>query len=303
MDGTQIYTEHPEWLIKRPGNKNLLFNLGNEKARLWLTDYISTMIKKEGIDYYRQDFNFDPKPYWDSNDTPDRTGISEIRHIEGLYAFWDSLLVRFPNLLIDNCASGGRRIDLETTSRSAPLWRTDYQYGEPNGYQCHTYGLNFYLPIHGTAIYQTDGYTFRSGLGGTAVMNWEVTGRNSEPIPAVQKRIQDYKTLRPYFYCDYYPLTQSLNNTSDSVWLAYQLNRPVQKDGVIIAFRRVDCPSESVSVKLRGLDGSSAYELMDEDSGVKRMLDGEELSKGFLLQLTEKKKSLLIRYKKVEKQN
>jgi hypothetical protein len=42
---------------------------------------------------------------------------------------------------------------------------------------------------------------------------------------------------------------------------------------------------------------------MDEDSGVKRMLDGEELSKGFLLQLTEKKKSLLIRYKKVEKQN
>jgi alpha-galactosidase len=134
-------------------------------------------------------------------------------------------------------------------------------------------------------------------------MNWEVTGRNSEPIPAVQKRIQDYKTLRPYFYCDYYPLTQSLNNTSDSVWLAYQLNRPVQKDGVIIAFRRVDCPSESVSVKLRGLDGSSAYELMDEDSGVKRMLDGEELSKGFLLQLTEKKKSLLIRYKKVEKQN
>ncbi|MDP4283651.1 MAG: alpha-galactosidase [Bacteroidota bacterium] len=227
--GTDFDREHPEWLIKLPGNDNYLFNLGNPKARLWLTDYISDFIKKEGIDYYRQDFNFDPMPYWQANDKPNRTGISEIRHIEGLYAYWDSLLVRFPQLLIDNCASGGRRIDLETTSRSAPLWRTDYQYGEPNGYQCHTFGLEFYLPIHGTAIYKTDSYTFRSSLSAAAVMNWEVTGRNSEPIPAIQKRIEDYKKLRPYFYADYYPLTEGRNDTRDNVWLAYQLNRPDQR--------------------------------------------------------------------------
>ncbi len=196
--GTQIDKLNPEWLLRLPGEDNALFNLGNKEARLLLTDYISDFITKEGIDYYRQDFNFDPMPYWENNDKPDRTGISEIRHIEGLYAYWDSLLVRFPNLLIDNCASGGRRLDIETTSRSAPLWRTDYQYGEPNGYQCHTYGLNFYLPIHGTAIYKSENYTFRSGLGATAVMNWEVTGRNSESIPAMQKSIAEYKLLRPY---------------------------------------------------------------------------------------------------------
>jgi alpha-galactosidase len=265
-----------------------------------MTNYITDFIKKEGIDYYRQDFNFDPKPYWDASDAPDRIGISEIRHIEGLYAFWDSLLVRFPNLLIDNCASGGRRLDLETTSRSAPLWRTDYQYGEPNGYQCHTFSLNFYLPIHGTAIYKTDGYTFRSGLGGTAVMNWEVTGRNSESIPAIQKRIQDYKNIRPYFYGDYYPLTQSLNNQTDSVWLAYQLNRPEQNDGIIIAFRRNECPVESVTVKIKGLDVNADYELVDDDSGKKTIVKGAELEKGFTLSITEKPGSLLFWYKEKE---
>jgi alpha-galactosidase len=223
-------------------------------------------------------------------------GISEIKHIEGLYAFWDSLLVRFPKLLIDNCASGGRRLDLETTSRSAPLWRTDYQYGEPNGYQCHTYGLNFYLPIHGTAIYKTDGYTFRSGLGGTAVMNWEVTGKNSEPIPAIQKRIQDYKNIRPFFYADYYPLTASENNTSDDVWLAYQLNRPKENDGVVIAFRRNNCPDESITVKLRGLDKAADYELTDDDTGIKIIQKGEVLCDGFMLSLSEKQKSLQIGY-------
>jgi alpha-galactosidase len=279
------------------GKSNSLFNLGNDSARIWLTDYISEMLKKEGIDYYRQDFNFDPKPYWDASDAPDRIGISEIRHIEGLYAFWDSLLVRFPNLLIDNCASGGRRLDLETTSRSAPLWRTDYQYGEPNGYQCHTFGLNFYLPIHGTAIYKTDNYTFRSGLGGTAVMNWEVTGRNSESIPAIQKKIKDYKELRPYFYSDYYPLTPALNNQTDSVWLAYQLNRPEQKDGIIIAFRRGDSPDEKMEVKLQGLILEADYELTDDDSGKKMVIKGAELAKGFTLSIPEKPGSLLIKYR------
>lgn len=295
--GTQIDREHPEWLIKIDGNDNSLFNLGNKEARLWLTDYISEFIKKEGIDNYRQDFNFNPMPYWEKNDKPDRTGISEIRHIEGLYAYWDSLLTRFPALLIDNCASGGRRIDLETTSRSAPLWRTDYQYGEPNGYQCHTYGLHFYLPLHGTAIYKTDSYTFRSGLGTTAVMNWEVTGRNSESIPVLQKRILDYKALRQYYYGDYYPLTESKNYTANNVWLAYQFDRPEKKDGIIVAFRREECIDEAISVKLRGINEQADYELSIEDYGVIIRKTGKELMDGLNITIPQKPASLLIKYK------
>lgn len=294
--GTQIDREHPEWLTKIKGRDDYLFDLGNRDARLWLTNYISDLIKKEGIDYYRQDFNFDPMPYWNASDHPGRIGIAEIRHIEGLYAYWDSLLVRFPKLLIDNCASGGRRIDLETTSRSAPLWRTDYQYGEPNGYQCHTFGLNFYLPIHGTAIYKTDSYTFRSGLGGTAVMNWEVTGKESEPIPAIQKKIKDYLNLRPYFYGDYYPLTGSRNTTRDNAFLAYQLNRPDKGDGIIIAFRRKECTDETIKIKLGGLDPKATYDLIFEDYGLKMQKNGLELTEGIDISIPQKPASLLIRY-------
>ncbi|MEI6678047.1 MAG: alpha-galactosidase [Mariniphaga sp.] len=298
--GSMIDREHPEWLIKLPKSENYLFDLGNKEALNWLINLISNLIKNEGIDNYRQDFNFDPMPYWVANDKPGRIGISEIRHIEGLYAFWDSLLEKFPNLLIDNCASGGRRIDLETTSRSAPLWRTDYQYGEPNGYQCHTFGLNFYLPIHGTAIYKTDSYTFRSGLGATAVLNWEITGKASESIPAIQKRIQDYKNLRPYFYGDYYPLTESRNNTGDNVWLAYQLNRPAKNDGIIIAFRRIGNSNESIHTKLSGLEAASTYELFYEDFGLRVSNTGRELMEGINLTIPQKPGSLLVSYHKIK---
>jgi len=300
-EGTQFYKEHPEWLLGRQGSRNFIFNLGNKEARLWLTNYISGFIKKEGIDYYRQDFNIDPKSYWKDNDTPDRIGISEEKHIEGLYAFWDSLLVRFPNLIIDNCASGGRRIDLETVSRSAPFWRSDYQYGEPNGYQCHAYGLNFYLPVHGTAVYKTDNFSFRSSLGATMVMAWEITGKNDEPINDIQKCMSEFKRLRPYFYGDYYPLTEAANHyMGNSSWLAYQLNRPEQKDGIILAFRREDVTNESIRINLRGLDENANYEMYYEDYGLRVYDTGKKLMDGIDIMIPTKPASLLISYKKVE---
>jgi alpha-galactosidase len=221
--------------------------------------------------------------------------MSEIRHIEGLYAYWDSLLIRFPKLLIDNCASGGRRLDIETTSRSAPLWRTDYHYGEPNGYQCHTYGLNFYLPIHGTGPTSADNYNFRSGL--SAAMNTVLCCR---PIADIQKTIRDYKELRPYFYGDYYPLTTTDNYTSDEVWLAYQMDRPEYGDGIIVAFRRDKSPDTSIKVRLSGLQDKQQYELQYVDTGEKTVKTGSELKAGLDLAIPNQRESLMIKYHTVQ---
>jgi alpha-galactosidase len=296
--GTLFANKNPDWLLKIPGNGNALFNLGNEQARIWLTDYIANFIKKEGIDYYRQDFNFDPKPYWDAHDKPERIGISEIRHIEGLYAFWDSLLVRFPDLLIDNCASGGRRIDLETISKSSPLWRTDYQYGEPNGSQCHSYGLNFYLPLHGTGNFTISPYHFRSNMSASMVIHWDINSKEHSQAE-LARYFQDFKRLRPYYYGDYYPLTGAENMTRDNVWLAYQLNRPSENDGVVLAFRRQDCQTAAISVKLRGLEDTAMYEVFYEDYEIKVKMSGAELMRGVSIAIPTRPGSLLISYMKL----
>jgi alpha-galactosidase len=256
-------------------------------------------MKKEGIDCYRQDCNIDPLPYWNANDQPDRIGMTQIKHIEGFYAFWDSLLVRFPKLLIDNCASGGRRLDLEMVSRSAPLWRTDYNYGEPNGMQCHTYSLNLYLPIHSTSTSIGDDYVFRSGLNAAATVNW-IEGRGRETIEISRAYMREFKSLRPYFYGDYYPLTSTRDYTSNGVWIAYQLNRPQQKDGIIIAFRRVDNQEVSIHVKLSGLEKDTVYELYYEDYKIRTRHKGSELMNGLDIASPFKPASLLIKYRQVQ---
>jgi alpha-galactosidase len=296
--GTVFDREHPQWLLRLPGDDNSLFDLGNSEARLWLTGYMTEFIQREGIDYYRQDFNFDPYPYWQAKDRPGRIGMAEIRHIEGLYAYWDSLLVRFPELVIDNCASGGRRLDLETVSRSSIFTRTDYV-GNQEGSQCATFGLNLYLPLHGTVLPHTDSYSFHSFLGSNAVTCWEITGTGSVKIPDVQKRLSEFKALRPYFYGDYYPLSDPRRYLNDDYWVAFQLNRPEQRDGIVLAFRRQDAWREihkSISVRMSGLQDDKTYELFYEDFGLRIQKTGRELHEGFDITTPHVRESLLIRY-------
>jgi alpha-galactosidase len=282
-------------LTKLPGNPNRLLNLGDPRALKWLTAHISNFLRTEGITIYRQDFNFDPAPYWQAMDTPDRIGVAEMKHIEGLYAFWDGLLARNPGLLIDNCASGGRRIDLETTSRSIPLWRTDYSYFEPNGYQCHTYGLQLYLPASGTGNNNPQKYYFRSSMGGAVVMGWELTG--SFNVGQAREDVAEFRVLRPYLLGDFYPLTAY--STSDEAWAAFEWDRPEDRDGIVLAFRRHQAPEASITVSLQGLDPAGDYEVSYEDYGITLVKSGRELEAGLSIKIPEAPGSLLIKYRRV----
>ena len=70
-----------------------------------------------GFRVYRQDFNLDPLPHWQHADAPDRQGITEIKYLEGLHAYWERIQTTWPDARLEGCASGGRRIDLETIDR------------------------------------------------------------------------------------------------------------------------------------------------------------------------------------------
>ncbi len=260
--GTWIDKHHPDWILKFKG-KTMLLNLGNPDALRWLTEHIGGMIESEGIAVFRLDFNMDPLAYWRKADKKDRQGITEIRYIEGFYAFWDALRERFPRLIIDNCASGGRRIDLETISRSVALWRTDYQYFEPMGYQSHTYALSFWLPTTSTGNKVPDAYTFRSAMNNGLVLGWDPFSPDFSEEDA-KKRAAEFHRARLFFFGDFFPLTSY--STEDNAWIAYQFHRPDLRQGLVLAFRRVNAPQETIKVALRGLDPASEYTFEDADS-------------------------------------
>ncbi len=179
--GTKIAREHPEFILpvqKTPGEGGL-FNLGDPKARRWITDLLIRQIAEFNIHTYRNDFNMPPLSFWRQNDAPDRQGISEIRYVEGLYAMWDEMRAKYPHMYLDDCASGGRRIDLEMLMRGVVQTQSDFVGpGRLEAAQCQNYGLNLYLPLHATISWDMDAYACRSTATAGFCGEWDILGRS-----------------------------------------------------------------------------------------------------------------------------
>jgi len=295
--GSWLWENHPDWLLGKEGGNKLLY-LGNPDALKWLTDHVDQLLTEQGIDLYRQDFNFDPLEIWRANDAPDRQGITEIRHVTGYLAYWDELRRRHPDMLIDTCASGGRRDDLETLRRAVPLWRSDYGYDDPPAMQDLTYGLALWVPYFGTGIRSSNPYSFRSTMAMAMGAGPDPRSKNVD-FPALERLASQWRQVAPYFYGDYYPLTPY--TTEDSAWVAWQFDRPASGGGMVQAFRRSQSPIEKVRFKLRGLDPAAQYAVSNLDAPGETQFSGRQLrEQGLPVAIKDEPGAVIIIYKQMK---
>lgn len=324
VGGTPVTRQHPEWFIKLPDSfprndvgkykkvESLLLNLGIPEARQWITDYISRQISESNMDILRIDANIGTLRYWKCADKPDRIGMTEIRYVEGLYQFLDDLLSKHPNLLIDNCAGGGNRLDIEMLRRSVALHRTDYACPadqENIGNQIQNYCIMNWIPYSnmGSAILPNDTYRFRGGMN--AGMNNSFLQKADDgsrtrmpdnfPWDWYREMMQQHAAIKTYFSGDYYPLTP-FSKGNDS-WCAYQLYRSDLKAGFILAFRRSQANKESLIVFPGGINSKSKYEMEDFDLKTRTLVSGKELlKKGWIITLKNRSSSALIKIRELK---
>jgi len=293
--------EDPRWILWESRRSqivegDMLWNMGEPAARQFLTDWLSERIKEFGLDWYREDFNVAPLEYWQGADPPDRRGITEIRYVTGLYAMWDELLRRHPHLAIDNCASGGRRIDLETIGRATALWRTDWP-ADAIHRQCHTFGLMPWVPLHmseGVELKKGNGYEIRSAM--CAGLNVKLPPQDDEKSMREAKALlEQYLAIQKYYYGDFYPLTPY--SQSPDAWMAYQLDLPESGEGLLVVLKRPKSTQKSQRLRLFGLDRGASYEVTNLDSSQSQKIGGNVLTDhGLEVMLAGQPDSALVRY-------
>ena len=273
-----------------------LLYYGNPRGREYVRDLLSDFAVKLGMSCYRQDFNFDPSGVMKGHDAKDREGITEIRHITGLYQMWDELLARHPKLLIDNCSSGGRRIDIESMRRTVPYFRSDYQCGfnaNADVLQVHNAGLSRLVPYNGCTVKLSDAYSLRSAYSAShGVAYWNAIFQKEEKVDwaAAKKCCDEYRRIRKYFPCDFYNHGSAV--LDPAAWAIWQYNDPEKNEGVVLAFRRAESPSSCVSIALKGLPKGVAVEVENLDTGAKQMLSGE-----LEIELPERRSSTVLLYR------
>ncbi len=286
--------ENEQWLIEVKDADNLMWNLANDDATDYLTEYISTFLKDNRVSVYRQDFNFSPDIYWEQADKEfygNRKGITENHYVTNLYRYLDGLCENVDGLIIDNCASGGRRLDLEMTRRSVPVWRSDYNCNPHEDIleatQSQTFGLSFWLPLSGTVAYSESEYAARSSI---MPMSLETFGTIHGAHYG--EYINQRKMMNGY----YYPLSSG-SYYSDRM-LAMQYSDYSAENGMALVYKRADVKDSEYTVKLNGLDREAVYSVYDYDKPeeVFEMTGNELMSDGIKLTLPEGEKAFIIMF-------
>ena len=312
--GTELFNQHRDWLIAPPDpgvDASYLLDFGNADAWAWSVEHFDSIVTNQAaqgheLDVFRQDFNMDPLDYWNANDKPGRTGMTQVKHVTGHLAFWDELRRRHPRLWIDSCASGGRRNDLETMRRSVPLLRSDYQF-EPTGNQCQTYGISLWLPYFGTGVgpqTTNDGawgpgqYVVRSSLAPSYASSVDAGTASEEDWALLRTMNEEFVRIQDdLLYSDFYPLTEfSLEN---DVWMAFQFDRPAAGSGVVLVFRRPDAQAATMRFILHGLDAGGHYRIENFDLSGTELLSGKSLmQQGLEFSLLDAPTSAIVHYER-----
>ncbi len=288
---------HEQWLVS-VGSENFMWNLANEEAFDYYCKYLLASMKENGVTVYRQDFNFAPLEYWQKADEEyydGRTGICENHYITNLYRFLDYLSENIDGLIIDNCASGGKRLDLEMTYRSISFWRSDYNCDFHSDLfeatQSHTYGISFWLPITGSALYMIDEYSVRSDIMPLMLMDF---------FSHTNPEFGYYNEQKELMAGNYYPL--DFGSFDKNKMHAMQFSSEDALAGTAFIYKRAKVNDKEYTVKLNGLESAVKYNVYDIDNPEKLYtMTGEELmNQGITLALPQGEKAIILMFNAVK---
>lgn len=289
MPGTRLATEHPEWI----GADNQV-KLEIPAARDWMFNAMCQNIDQSGAKWIRYDCNgSDMLAAWNARDTATTQGLTQIQFLQGEYELLDRLRAKYPDMVIESCAGGGRRIDLETISRAQTFWRSD-EPGHLNVLRSQATGGNYFLPggllntdLADSAAFAivNDKTTFnmRSLFAGPLGFSCDWTQLDAAARDRVKTTIAEYKEVRNLLNEDYYPLfDQTLDATQWSGWEFYD---PKAREGFLTILRPEGSTLGSATIRFGGLQSDQMYELSRIDGTVIQQMRGSELLSGYLVSL------------------
>jgi alpha-galactosidase len=295
---TKLREEHPDWMMTRDGKPvgegmtfGRVLDLTNPEVVAFMEAEMTRVIRQHNLDLWRIDYNtmigeagnrvyqgFVENTLW--------------RYYEALYAMFDRVRAKFPNVIFENCAGGGGRLDWEILRRFQITEISDWLRA-PRHLKILN-GLSYSLPPEVCLL------TFGTEQGGHVLdgnvdFQWRVVAmchpifRGISPSmeelsPLFCERVRHaiglYKDfIRPMLPdCRVYHHTGMLPLFAVTPWCVLEYAAKDQSRGVIGLFRTGDVGDSTYVVHPRGLDRGRTYRVTSDNSGEEMCISGYTLA-------------------------
>ena len=305
--GSKLAASHPDWWPTfHDGREATLLDLTREDAVRFVIDEISRVIEENELDLFRLDYNVDTRElfYLHSDGSGENASV---KHAEAVYRIWKTVTEKYPEVIFENCASGGGRVDAGLTRFFHHTWVSDDQV--PPLSRVITNGMSLVMPpermdrlVAGMWSHELGSldYHMRNAMTGHISMN-VLSGRepvwNPEQLGFIRHSIEVYKGfIRPFLptsFIYHHTLTEEeyRTGTPSVIEVASRdrdraaitvLTSPLQGDG-------------NITVRPRGIDPKGTYRVTLDNSGATWTVTGYELlSRGIPVYLPSALTSELI---------
>lgn len=273
---SDLYREHPDWLIKTPGRTSC------QTRHQYVLDYtrqdvvdhiygmVSELLRESEISYIKWDMNRYMTEPFSAFYPPERQGEIMHRYILGVYSLYERLTSEFPEILFESCASGGARFDPGMFCYAPQAWCSDdtdaherckIQYGTSIVYPLSFIGSHVSaVPNHQLGRVTPLGTRAAVAFFGTFGYELVLGKLSEEELLAVKSQIEFMKRNRELIQIDgdFYRLISPFEH-NETGWMVVSSDR---KRAVALYVQTLNKVNASwIRFRLKGLDPQRNYKV------------------------------------------
>lgn len=227
-EDSDLYRAHPDWIISdhchQPvkGRHQFVLDLTKKEVQDFVYGSVKNVLTSADISFLKWDYN---RPI---TDIPGGLGTFNYDYMIGLYGVLGRLQKEFPDVLVEQCASGGNRFDLGMLSFAPQIWtsddtdchqRTIIQSGIALGYPLSTLSAHVSAKISMQLLRPTS-LDAKFDVACFGVLGYELDLTDLTPLDkkALKKQISFYKAHRKTFQFGSFRQMDSFATSNYSQW-------------------------------------------------------------------------------------
>ena len=313
---SKLYAEHPDWHLvydgeyKSSAGKDGMLNLSKPEVANFVRTSVLDLIGTKKPDFFKIDFNVD----YIEGGRHEIAGYAENeswRHYECIYGVFNEVLDKYPNVALENCASGGGRNDLGMLSCFHYAAQSDWSVF-PFSIRAIN-GLTLFLPPETLCYYHnhihfasqmTDIDTHLRVILFCSPIFIGYGGQNANRDTIYFQKTREYTELfksfcRPVITkATVFHHTPDIGVTEPAEWCVLEYTAENSECGYVGLFRLGDDAAfDEYTLRLRGVAVNKTYEVTTYNDGSKFVIQGAELIRtGLNVRLSSVNSSELILY-------